>query len=484
MSYFHQKRLFSSSEKITNKKPSLTFTELLVIEQKRRDLLQQVKAFNVWRIAFAYHGTMFETILLNLETWICICTYVTIRSILWLQLVDIRQLPTMDIRYLTVVGGFLSFMMVFYTNQTYSRLTSQYYNSMKIETKILNLVLQVRCNLPTAESWRFVRYLNAVHLLGYIGLSDTYTVENFFDPMNDIHHFLSEDEVRRVKMIGADAQGAGYRELLSWVLEILNEAVRTGKMKDKLMGNMVKEVMFLHEAISSLYDFGDQPIPFIYIHIIFFLCLIYLPLFSYSVALSLSASGLADIIGILIVTMNTVFFLGLREVGHFLADPYGADLHDLSVIHYIEATMLSSRRILTGHTLPPQTIDVETALEKARPSRGIGFQDGCMTPVVFTDAFRTLVKQPTMGQGAFVVPEEQVKNNASSNHSSSAHNKRSIFFTSKTRVYSEIKEDCFQEDTGNVTEMENDIIADESHQGPIVSNGTFDLYENNVNSMV
>ena len=163
---------------------------------------------------------------------------------------------------------------------------------MKIETKILNLVLQVRGNLPTVESWRFVRYLNAVHLLGYIGLSHTYTVENFFDPMNKIHHFLSEDEVRRVKMIGADAHGAGYRELLCWSLEILNEGVRSGKLKDKLMGNMVKEIMLLHEMISSLYDFGDQPIPFVYIHLIFFLCLIYLPLFSYSIAVNMTLNYL------------------------------------------------------------------------------------------------------------------------------------------------------------------------------------------------
>ena len=389
----------SSSTSSTQDTTNLSFDDLKEIERKRRKLLQRVKSFNVWKIVFAYQGTIFESIFYNWESWICVLIYIAIRLILQLEVKKAQELPVVDVRYLTIIGGFLSFMMVFYTNQTYSRLVSQYNNSMRIETKILNLVLQIRGNLSIEDAWRFVRYLNAIHLLGYTGLSETYTEKNFFDPMNEIHKFLTPSEVRRVKMIGADAEGgAGYRELLSWTLEILSEASRKGTLKDKLMGNLIKEIIQLHENIASLYDFEDQPIPFVYIHLIFFLCLFYLPLFAYSLAVTLPTNtGWVEVIGVIIVMLNTVFFLGLREVGHFLTDPYGSDLHDLSVMHYIESTMLQSRQILTGHSLPAQNMDIEAKLEKARPTKGKGFQDGCMAPVVFSESFSTLIRQPTMG---------------------------------------------------------------------------------------
>ena len=55
---------------------------------------------------------------------------------------------------------------------------------------------------------------------------------------------------------------------------------------------------------------------------------------------------ISEIVSGLIVLLQAIFVIGLRLLGQVMVDPYGDDLEDLSVIHYIEHTWLSSNRIL------------------------------------------------------------------------------------------------------------------------------------------
>ena len=85
----------------------------------------------------------------------------------------------------------------------------------------------------------------------------------------------------------------------------------------------------------------------------------YLPLFALDNAM---ASGWGDTIdvGVEIVNLVTIllqcaFVIGLRLLGQKMVDPYGDDYEDLSVITYIESTLINSRIIYTskGNTHQP-----------------------------------------------------------------------------------------------------------------------------------
>eukprot|EP01034_Spumella_vulgaris_P043644 gene43644-54217_t len=131
-----------------------------------------------------------------------------------------------------------------------------------MEGRIFNVALLARTNLPTVDAWRLLRYLNAAHLLGYVGLSEVYNDENFFDPMNDQLQLLTALETARVKEIGIDTGGSAYREVIGWCLEIITDHFNSGLLDAGTKNAMISEVLTLRGAIGGLYDYDDQPIPF------------------------------------------------------------------------------------------------------------------------------------------------------------------------------------------------------------------------------
>ena len=79
--------------------------------------------------------------------------------------------------------------------------------------------------MPYDYCLRMQRHLNAVHILGYIGLSDVYNYDNFFHWFNEEHKLLNEEEVSRVKDIGVDGGTSAHREIVVWLLMFVNEQV-------------------------------------------------------------------------------------------------------------------------------------------------------------------------------------------------------------------------------------------------------------------
>lgn len=60
-------------------------------------------------------------------------------------------------------------------------------------------------------------------------------------------------------------------------------------------------------------------------------------------------------------------------------NPYEDDLHDLSVMEYINLTIAASRKLISGHVMPPSTLELEAKLERGRSVKGRGFQTGINT---------------------------------------------------------------------------------------------------------
>ena len=83
---------------------------------------------------------------------------------------------------------------------------------------------------------------------------------------------------------------------------------------------------------------------------------------------------IADVVSGLVVFLQAIFVIGLRILGQKISDPYGDDLVDLSVIHYVNFTWTQSNRILKSY-FPEPDDSVEDELIEKRKFLGAAWED-------------------------------------------------------------------------------------------------------------
>ena len=164
--------------------------------------------------------------------------------------------------------------------------------------------------------------------------------------------------------------------MLTWCVDLIEKEYRAGFITDMRCQQLQNQVLVLRESIKTLYDFNDQPLPFFYVHLAYILVFFYLPLFTYAVAIDTTAKTDLDtypeVIGCMIVLTNSLFMIGLITIGKKLQEPYGHDVEDLSVIHYLTFTLKMSRRIVARKIPPPTTGEEEEEMNNQRPELGAG----------------------------------------------------------------------------------------------------------------
>lgn len=164
---------------------SYTWQELQAIEFRRRSILRRTE-LSFWKILSFWDGTCLQTLSRDSLLWATILIYVAIRF----QARYDGNLPTFVARLSTakidVIGGFLSFFLVIFVNQSNARVSDMYKQSMDCQQRICDIASLAATGIPQrAMARRLVRYLNAAHVAGYVGLSysRTYTKENVFDEL-------------------------------------------------------------------------------------------------------------------------------------------------------------------------------------------------------------------------------------------------------------------------------------------------------------
>jgi len=427
----HKAECGNTSWSLFNKDESeVTHDELRCIESTRRKLLDDSKSFTRLQIMTTFAGTVMPDLMCSRQAWSTFLLYVVLRILLENKVLEVGvDLPVLNTAMISVVGGFMSFFLVFYLSQTYSRFMQQYDISKRMEGRIAHLSYLAKVALPPAEAWRLIRYANAVHVLGYCGLSEAYTDANLFTPLNEKHKILTNTEVTRIRKIGMNKGQAAYQEVAGWCIDLIYDAFRKShdmkhhhdlyvnefcqdekpavalsssavinnnkinqsridknksnnsnniyRIDISTMQHIIEELFTLRNSLGALFSYSDQSFPFSYIHLTIIICSIYLPLFAYATATYLPVhenSIFPNVLGAFIVMINIVFVIGVREIGKQMMDPYGNDLQDLSVLFYLENGLTASRRIFCGYRFTSPGLSVEEAMEEGRPKRPIGFR--------------------------------------------------------------------------------------------------------------
>ena len=174
-----------------------------------------------------------------------------------------------------------------------------------------------RSVIPVPEQWRLWRYLNTAHIAAYVGLSsgDVYKVDNFFDPLVNKYQLLNEDERNRLQMVGVEVGAGASRECLTWAIDSLYRLRKNGVINVDDCYEVVRLILSMRGNIATLFHFNDEPVPFPYIHFVYLMQFIYLPLLAYSCAMGFPYTQheltSQELFGPLVLFLCDLYFMGL-----------------------------------------------------------------------------------------------------------------------------------------------------------------------------
>jgi len=342
---------------------SLSFEKLQKIEKQRREILLRPE-LSFLRILLFWSGTCLREISTDVLIWFTLAIYVGIR--IYANTLDYvpDQAAFFDQTNLNVLGGFLSFFLVLFVNQTSGRFLEMYGFSKACSGRIQDVAGLARAQLPANEGTKLVKHFLAAHVAGYVGLNaigmgSPYHKANFFDVYNREHQMMTSEEMEELERHDMDNSGLCMKELCTWCQQDVAAARRAGHLTSYEAKLMQEKILDFRAAMDGMYDYTDQPPHFFYIHFLVLLSALYLPLFSIEAAFSAGWGPETyigfDILNGVIVFLQCIFVVGLRSLGTKMIDPYGDDLEDLSVINYVEGTFAICDTIMSS--CQPNKID-------------------------------------------------------------------------------------------------------------------------------
>jgi len=290
-----------------------TWEELYERDQRRLAILKKVED-PFLRVLMAWRGTCWHGIMVDSMIWIPFVIFVAIRFLAHSHYAaEIPQtlIDTMGNGNISILGGFLSFFLVLFVNQTNTRFFDMYQLSRACSGRVQDIAGYASARLPPAEAHRLVRFMNAAHLAGYTGLGEEYTKRNFFDHFNDLYGLLQPEELQKFDGIDMDSGSDIFKELCTWCQKEVASAQRSGLLDDMAANYMQDQILRLRQHMDGIYDTLFQPPHFYYIHFLCVLTGIYLPLFAidagFSAGFGEDSHMSVEILYACIVIMQSIF---------------------------------------------------------------------------------------------------------------------------------------------------------------------------------
>jgi len=335
-----------------------THEDILKTEQIRNNIIKRSYNGNMY-ILLAWRSTFLYYVVSDIQLWSSLIVYIIFRFF-----IDIGTFP---INAVAVIGGLMSFILAFFLNSSIGRYLAIYSQCMACQGRIFDTTLLARALFSEDVASLVVRYMNAVHVLGYMGFSPMYTKENFMLPLNEKYQFLTESEIEELEVFGFNSGGSAYREVLSWVLDILEIQVANKVISEGRHYNFLDQVLKLRSSMGSLYDYKTLPVPFIYVHYVYFMSFMYLPLFSILVATNFAYNIRSEFVGYICVFLNCSFILGIRDICARLQDPFGFHNEHFNVVHFVTVSLAGSYKLLNNKVKTKADIQKMSSLQKPLP---------------------------------------------------------------------------------------------------------------------
>ena len=258
---------------------SYTWTQLNAIENRRRAILRR-GGLPFWQVLTYYDGTVLTVLSRAYVMWITMGIYCFIRLQARFDSSLSKFVQDLGDSDIGIIGGFLSFFLVLFVNQSNSRFNEMYQTSMSVSSRVLDISSLVATSFPKPNAQRIIRYLNAAHAAGYVGISKIYSRRHFFDHLNSDYCFLHTVELKRLGEIDMDCGADASHEIIQWCMADVQRAFKDDHVSAREAGVLKDKLLQFRGSMDTLYDYCDQPIHFFYVHFLCLLSILYLPLFA------------------------------------------------------------------------------------------------------------------------------------------------------------------------------------------------------------
>lgn len=307
------------------------------------------------RALLRWRGTMLPMVLGNAPIYVLMAIHIALHV-----LNRFFDLPILQWSQVAVVTSLLTFFIVFYGSQCYSRMQSFYESSVGLMGCAMNWVGLVRNHLPRDGNlqWNATRLMLAsMHIMYYTSQTSEGGKDISATEWKSIvdRQLLSTEEIAIVQQYKGNQQFLMVVWALDEVEHGLRSAVRPTATPDAASGEVFDafggDRYCVGDLLSAFRDLAftfrghcgqinnwmNQPVPFPYFHILTVLLQVDLLLISYSCVCN-EAEGASTPFTAVVYFVICLVFLGLREVAIAMSDPFGVDDTDFDLESILSRT--------------------------------------------------------------------------------------------------------------------------------------------------
>ena len=215
-----------------------------------------------------WSGTCLKEIASDSLVWLTISIYVGIR--IYANRIDYvpESVEMLSKTNIGILGGFLSFFLVLFVNQTNGRFLDMYGFSKACSGRLQDIAGVARTQLPPEVGQKLVRHFNAAHVAGYVGLNaigmgSPYSKTFFFDHYNAdnklVTPLLTPEELNVLSHHDMDNSGLCMKELVTWCQMDVVQARKDGYLDSYQEKFMHSKILDFRAAMDGMYDYTDQP---------------------------------------------------------------------------------------------------------------------------------------------------------------------------------------------------------------------------------
>jgi len=247
----------------------------------------------------------------------------------------------------------MTFFVVFYNSNCFGRYNDLYKVTKEMAGAILELSSSLKGRVEQKKHQRrAIRLMLASCFVFFYERENDDIKEPQWVQLRE-RLLLTDEEVQHLKKF----QGCMMSyHLLHWSLEVIVDGIPNKDDHDDMINAFYDKVHQVRRCHQKIKDTLDLPMPFQYFHIMSFMMVINLVLWSY--ALAITNSFFSPIIYLFI----QVIFQGIRELSAALADPFGDDDVDFPIDDWLDDMVQTNIRLVEDSFDPVAGVETEEAL--------------------------------------------------------------------------------------------------------------------------
>lgn len=180
------------------------------------------------------------------------------------------SMPGLTFSTLVVPGTLLSFFMMMTFRAAYTRFLDVYSNCTACIGRLVDIAELCASYLPKSShplhAWDINRYCHAAHMLGYIGLSDTFHNLKIFPNWLQSENLLTNEEISVLEGFNPSNSVKGFKglyfQVIKWALDVVHEAHRAGLLTELEAWSLQQQILSLRGSMAQLYFKRQQPTPY------------------------------------------------------------------------------------------------------------------------------------------------------------------------------------------------------------------------------